>query len=300
MQSLWMLLAAFAFAIMGTCVKLASEFYSTAEIVFARGLFSVIAVYIAMRMQGGTLTTAYPKQHVFRGVIGVISQWLWFWSFTMLPVAMSTTLNYTSSIWIAAILFGIAWLRDKKPFEWGLAGTILLSFAGVALLLRPSIDPTQFFGGTVALTSSFVTAMVFLQVRKLGLMGEPEYRIVFYFSVICTLAGLLGCLYLGIVPFAHNLDLHGLMLILCLGASATVGQMTMTRAYRLGNPLVVSNLQYSGIVFTSIFGLMIWGDTMDWVGWVGITTILVSGMISTIYSQRASRAIKAAAKNNAA
>lgn len=293
MQSLWMLLAAFAFAIMGTCVKLASEFYSTAEIVFARGLFSTIVIYIMMRMQGGTLTTAYPKQHIFRGFIGVLSQWLWFYSFTMLPIAMSTTLNYTSSIWIAAILFGITWLKDKKPFEWGLAGTIILSFCGVALLLRPSVDPTQLIGGTIALSSSFITAMVFLQVRKLGLMGEPEYRVVFYFSVMCTLAGLAGCLYLGIIPFAHNLDLHGLLLILCLGAAATVGQMTMTRAYRLGNPLVVSNLQYSGIVFTSILGIVIWNDSIDWFGWTGITIIIASGMISTIYSQRAAKAIKA-------
>lgn len=298
MQSLWMLLAAFAFAIMGTCVKLASEFYSTAEIVFARGLISTIVVYIAMRLQGGTLTTAYPRQHLFRGFIGVLSQWLWFYSFTMLPVAMSTTLNYTSSIWIAAILFGIAWLKEKKAFEWGLAGTIVLSFIGVALLLRPSIDPTEFIGGTIALSSSFITAMVFLQVRKLGLMGEPEYRVVFYFSAICTVAGLLGCLFQGIVPFAHNLDLHGLLLILCLGASATVGQMTMTRAYRLGNPLVVSNLQYSGIVFTSIMGMLIWRDTLDWIGWTGIGIIIVSGMISTIYSQRATRAIKAAAEKS--
>ncbi len=292
MQSLWMLLAAFAFAIMGTCVKLASEFYSVAEIIFARGLFSVVTIYIIMRLQGGTLKTAYPKQHVLRGCIGVLSQWLWFYSFTLLPVAMSTTLNYTSSIRIAAILFGITWLRDKKPFEWGLAGTILLSFIGVALLLRPSVDPTQLIGGTIALSSSFITAMVFLQVRKLGLMGEPEYRVVFYFSAICTLAGLLGCLYLGIVPFAHNLDLHGLLLILCLGASATVGQMTMTRAYRLGNTLDVSNLQYSGIVFTSIFGIAVWHDKLDWIGWTGIAIIIASGMFSTIYSQRASRAIK--------
>jgi drug/metabolite transporter (DMT)-like permease len=294
MQSLWMLLAAFAFAIMGTCVKLASEFYSTAEIVFARGLISTIVIYTMIRMQGGNLVTAYPKQHLFRGFIGVLSQWLWFYSFTMLPIAMSTTLNYTSSIWIAAILFGIAWLKDKKPFEWGLAGTILLSFCGVALLLRPSVDPTQFIGGTIALSSSFITAMVFLQVRKLGLMGEPEYRVVFYFSAICTLAGLLGCLYLGIVPFAHDMDWYKLFLLLCLGASATVGQMTMTRAYRLGNTLVVSNLQYSGIVFTSILGIIIWQDALDWLGWAGIAIIIISGMISTIYSQRAARAIKAA------
>jgi drug/metabolite transporter (DMT)-like permease len=294
MQSLWMLCAAFAFALMTACVKLASDYYSTAEIVLARGIIGALIILITMRLQGGcTLKTPFPKQHVMRGIVGVTSQWLWFYSYTLLPVAMATTINSTSSIWIVVILFAIAWHRREKEFEWGLAGAIVLSFVGVALLLRPSVDDTQFLGTIIGLISSFTTALVFMQVRKLGQMGEPEYRIVFYFSIVCTLMGLGGCIYLGVIPFLHNLDPYALLLILGMGVTSTIGQMAMTRAYRLGNPLIVSNLQYSGIIFTSILGILIWQDTLDWIGWASIGLILTSGLASTFYNHRANRALQA-------
>jgi drug/metabolite transporter (DMT)-like permease len=291
MQSLWMLCATFAFALMTTCVKLASDYYSTAEIVFARGILGAAIILVTMRLQGGTtLRTNYPKQHLVRGIVGVTSQWLWFYSYTLLPVAMATTINNTSSIWIVVILFAIAWHRREKEFEWGLAGAIFLSFIGVALLLRPSVDDSQYLGTIIGLISSFTTALVFMQVRKLGQMGEPEYRIVFYFSVVCALMGIGGCLYLGILPFIHNLDTYGLLLVLGMGVSSTIGQMAMTRAYRLGNPLIVSNLQYTGIIFTSILGILIWQDTLDWIGWASIVLILVSGLAATFYNHRTVRA----------
>lgn len=294
MQSLWMLCATLAFALMTACVKLASDFYSTAEIVLARGILGAIIILITMRLQGGaTLKTPFARQHALRGIIGVTSQWLWFYSYTLLPVAMATTINSTSSIWIVVILFAIAWHRREKSFEWGLAGAIVLSFIGVALLLRPSVDDSQFLGTVIGLISSFTTALVFMQVRKLGQMGEPEYRIVFYFSITCALMGLGGCIYLGVIPFLHNLDPYALGLILGMGITSTIGQMAMTRAFRLGNPLIVSNLQYTGIIFTSILGILIWQDTLDWIGWASIALILVSGLMSTFYHHRTIQAQKA-------
>lgn len=293
MQSLWILVASLMFAFMGATVKLASYYYSVSEIVFARGLISTIIIYVLMKRQGGTLKTKYMKDHVVRGFIGVTSQSLWFYSFTLLPIAMATTLNYTSSIWLAAFLFVLAFIKKQKKFEWGLVFTIILSFIGVALILKPSVDPDQFFGGVIALISSIINAAVFLQVRKLGLLGEPEYRVVFYFSLISTIVGLAGSLMSGHLPFVHNIHAMGLLYVLITGVTAAIAQMTMTRAYRLGAPLVVANLQYSGIIFTSILGFIIWKDSIDGLGWLGIAIIILSGVISTYYKVKASHIHKA-------
>jgi S-adenosylmethionine uptake transporter len=62
----------------------------------------------------------------------------------------------------------------------------------------------------------------------------------------------------------------------------------MTRAYRLGAMLVTANLQYTGIVFSSIWGILIWGDHMEVSGWLGIVIILVSGVAATFYNVRSS------------
>jgi drug/metabolite transporter (DMT)-like permease len=291
MQSLWMLCAAFAFALMTASVKLASDFFTTAEIVFARGVLGALFILGVMALQGGcSLKTAYPKQHLLRGIVGATSQWLWLFSYTLLPVAMATTINSTSSIWIIVIMFGIALYKREKQFQWGLAGAIMLSFVGVALLLRPSVDDTQFTGSMIGLISSFTTALVFMQIRHLGQLGEPEYRIVFYFSITCIVLGLLGCWYLGIIPFSTHLETYPLLLILGMGVTSTVGQLAMTRAYRYGNALIVANLQYSSIIFTSILGIVIWQDQLDWLGWASILLILTSGLGATFYNHRANRA----------
>lgn len=286
MQSLWMLVASFLFSIMGVCVKLAGDHYSTAEIVLCRGIVGVAFIYGLICIKGGTLKTPYPRDHLIRGGIGVISLWLWFYSFSMLPVATATTLNYMSSIWIAAILFSVAWWQGKKKFEWGLAGTVLLSFVGVALLLRPSINSEELFGGVIALFSGVLSAMVYLQVRKLGLLGEPEYRVVFYFSLTGLLAGIAGSIASGRVPFWHAHNPKGVALIVTIGLTATLAQIAMTRAYRLGNTLVTANLQYTGIVFASLWGMLIWQDAPGWLGFAGIAIILISGVVSTFYNQR--------------
>ena len=114
MQSLWMLFAAFVFTIMGVCIKLASNTYSTTEIVMYRGGIGVlfIAAYIACHRD--TIRTPFPWQHFWRGVVGVTAMWLWFYSIGKLPLATAMTLNYMSPIWIAAILFASRVLRGKK------------------------------------------------------------------------------------------------------------------------------------------------------------------------------------------
>ncbi|WP_230413994.1 DMT family transporter [Collimonas silvisoli] len=295
MQSLWMLFASLMFSIMGVCVKLASDHYSIAEIVLSRGLIGMLFIIVLVLLKGGTLKTPMPRQHLWRGVIGVIALSMWFYSFSLLPVATATTLNYTSSIWLAAILFGSAWWRGNSRFEWGMAATIMLSFIGVMLLLRPSFDANQTMGGMIALASGLISAVAYLQVRRLGTLGEPEYRVVFYFSTTSAIAGLAGSTLLpgsGGIPFWHAQSVQGVALLIALSLSATVAQMAMTRAYRLGNPLLTANLQYTGIVFSSIWGILIWHDQLGWRGWLGTAVILVGGLLATFYNQRKARPLR--------
>ena len=87
-----------------------------------------------------------------------------------------------------------------------------------------------------------------------------------------------------LTPHAHTAK--GLALLLTIGLTATIAQIAMTRAYRLGKTLVTANLQYTGIVFSSIWGVLLWGDLLDWMGWSGIEIILMSGIAATYYNAR--------------
>jgi S-adenosylmethionine uptake transporter len=283
-----MLFASFAFAAMGAAVKLASATFSTSELIMYRGLIGSIVLFASLRAHGGTLRTIFPKEHVWRSVVGVSSLWLWFYAIGALPLATAVTLNYTSPIWLAVWLFGVAWWRGDHHVEWPLLVAVAMSFVGVTLVLRPALEMNAWLGGLAAVVSSVISAMAYMQVRRLGKMGEPEYRVVFYFSLTTAIAGFAGAL---LTPDAagvrfHALDARSLALVLGIGLSGLAAQIAMTRAYRVGNVLVVANLQYTGIVFSSLLSVLLWGDRFDWHVWLGIGVILASGMAATFYNNR--------------
>ncbi|NRR33674.1 DMT family transporter [Oxalobacteraceae bacterium] len=301
MQSLWMLFASFMFAVMGVCVKLASEQFSTSEIVMYRGVVGVTVLFCLIRLRGGSLRTALPFAHLWRGVVGVVALWLWFYAIARLPLATAMTLNYMAPIWMAAFLLGAGWWHARQHVEWPLIAAIAMSFVGVTLLLRPVFDSQLLAPALIALASSVLSALAYLQVRKLGLAGEPEYRVVFYFSVTNLAAGILGNFLFseaGQVVWHPINTSHGALLLLGIGICATSAQMAMTRAYRLGKTLVVANLQYSGIIFSSIWGVLIFGDVFSWHSWAGIGVILVSGSAATFYNTRNTERGKAIASTD--
>ena len=286
MQSLWMLVASFLFAAMGVCVKLASDYYSTSEMVMYRGIIGMLILSSMIRLHGGSFRTSMPLAHLWRGVVGVVSLWLWYYTIAKLPLATAMTLNYMAPIWIALWLFTHGWWHRKNHVEWPLILAVFMSFVGVTCLLQPAFHANQLGPGLTALFSSVLSAMAYMQVRKLGLAGEPEYRVVFYFSVMNFSAGLGGHLLESGWHWNPIDNTKGALLLLGIGLCATAAQVAMTRAYRVGKTLVVANLQYTGIVFSSIWGVLVFSDSFDWLSWVGMGIILLSGMAATFYNTR--------------
>jgi len=287
MPALWMLFASFMFAAMGAGVKLASSLFSTSEIVMYRGIIGTLLLLPAIRLQGGTLRTPFPKEHLWRSIVGVVSLWMWFYAISALPLATAVTLNYMAPIWLSVWMLASGWWKGKDIPEWPLVLAVAMSFVGVTLVLQPAVATNQWLGGVVAIGSSVVAAMAYMQVRRLGQMGEPEYRVVFYFSATMAVAGLIGAPFEnGIATPFHAVSPKGAALLLAIGIPALLAQIAMTRAYRVGKVLVVANLQYTGIVFSSLWSMLLWDDRFDWHVWAGMAVILCSGMAATFYNTR--------------
>lgn len=285
-----MLLASLAFATMAVCVKYASEGFNAAELVFYRGLIGILCMWLWARSRGESLATHYAGMHAWRSLVGVLSLGAWFYALASLPLATAMTLNYMSSVWIAAFLVGgalLAW--DPKagaavPLRQGpLALTVVAGFAGVVLMLRPTIEQHQVFAAIVGLLSGLSAAFAYLQVMALGRIGEPETRTVFYFAVGSAVAGGAAMLVTGASPWNWSYAVW----LLPVGLLASLGQLCMTRAYSRGATLVVANLQYSGIVFGALYSLLLFGDRIPLVGWLGMALIVASGIAATVLRARA-------------
>jgi S-adenosylmethionine uptake transporter len=285
MQALWMLAASFFFASMAVGVKFASAGFTASELVFWRGAIGVVLMALWARSQGIPLRTRFAGMHAWRSLVGVLSLGAWFYAIAGLPLATAMTLNYMSSVWIAAFLVGgslIAWNpRSGAPLPAGqgpLALTVLAGFAGVVLMLRPTIAQDQAFAGVVGLLSGLLSAFAYLQVMALGKIGEPEVRTVFYFALGGAVAGGAAMAVTGVSPWNWE---HAAWL-LPVGVLASLGQWCMTRAYSQGATLVVANLQYSGIVFGALFSVTLFDDAISLAGWAGIALILASGIAATV------------------
>lgn len=291
MQAVWMIVSSLLFASMGVCIKFASAHFNSAELVFYRGVIGIVFMAIYARTTGVSLRTTMPAMHAWRSIVGVSSMGAWFYAIAHLPLATAMTLNYMSSVWIAAFLVGGTLMLSRSgrtgPSQGPLVMAILASFAGVIMLLRPAIDKDQTFAGLIGLMSGLGGAFAYMQIMAIARLGEPETRTVFYFAVGTTVAGALGMAVTGASSWSWQFALW----LPPIGVLASLGQLTLTRAYSIsahnGSTLMVANLQYSGIVFAAIFGLVLFGDDIPLLGWAGMALIIVSAVAATILRARA-------------
>jgi S-adenosylmethionine uptake transporter len=286
MQASWMILASLFFATMSVCIKFAASHFNTFELVFYRGLIGMVVMASLCRAQGVSIRTPVPLMHVWRSVIGVASLSAWFYAIAHLPLATAMTLNYMSGVWVAAFLVGgtlvMGRLQDASR-QGPVVLTVLTGFAGVIMILRPTIEQNQLFAGVIGLLSGLGAAMAYMQVAALGRMGEPESRTVFYFSIGTTIVGGVAMLFTGASDWVWP---HALWL-LPIGLLAALGQLCMTKAYTRGATMMVANLQYSGIVFSALYGLFLFGDLIPLIGWIGMALIIASGIAATALRKRA-------------
>jgi S-adenosylmethionine uptake transporter len=277
-----MLGASFLFALMGVCVKLASAQYGSGEIVMYRSAVGAVAILAVVWWRGGSLATTVPGMHAWRALVGVISLSLWFYAIGHLPLATAMTLNYMSSVWMALFLIGGAIYAGSARVDPRLVAAVLLGFGGVALVLRPTIDQQQLWHGFAGLMSGVLAALAYLQVTALGRIGEPGYRVVFYFCLGGVLAGA------GIAT-ATGFGQHtwrGAGLLLAIGMLATTAQLMMTHAYAVGRTLSNASLQYTGIAFAFVFGIVIFDDAVTWPAVLGIVLIVAAGLWATLLRAR--------------
>lgn len=273
MTSSWMIVAGFMFAAMGVFVKLGAGQFDASELAFYRsfvGLFFIIAL-VAIR--GGTVRTKLIGAHVIRSVVGTISLIGYFYAMTQLPLATAQTLNYTSPIFLA--LATVVVLGER--FSGWLIAAIVIGFVGVAVMLQPIMQSGKETAALIGLFSGVFSAWAYLSVRTLGRLGEPDWRVVFWFTVIGSI--LCAGWQLSISHF-HPLRWDNFWIVLGVGLCGTLAQLAMTRAYRTGNTLVVGALSYSTLVFGAVLTYLVWSDTLQPLEWVGMAIIIAGGLLA--------------------
>jgi S-adenosylmethionine uptake transporter len=223
-----------------------------------------------------SLRSAHWRSHLYRSTAGTLAMLLYFAAISRLPLAAAVTLNNTSALFMAAILC----FRDEQRPPLSVLGALLLGFAGVGMLLQPTLSPDQWLGGLLGLGSGFLACVAQLNLRALGRAGEPEWRTVFIFSATSALLALPLALTLPNTAIAHP-DALQYGYLLAVGTFGCLGQLALTRAYSSGKTIVTASLGYTNVIFSSLYGVILWGERLSLLSWGGIAAIIVASLIST-------------------
>ena len=278
MPAFWMIVSCFLFACMGVCVKLASSDFSTGEIVFWRGGVSMAMMAGLALSQGVALRTPHWRMHLSRSLSGSTALVCYFFAIGALPLATAVTLNYTSPLFVALLLA----LFFRERLNAIASGAVMMGFAGVVVLLRPTLQPEQWLGAAAGLSSGAMASLAYISLRELGRKGEPEVRTVFWFSLMTTTIGLAWSLFGDL----HLPDAGQLATLLGVGLFGGLAQLAMTRSYRYGRTVVSANLSYATVVFASLFGMLLWDEIMPASSWLAIALIIAGAIVVSLSTRK--------------
>ena len=270
-----MIAAALFFTLMNLCIKAAHQKFGmgSGELVFWRMLFAAVVLGGLAKLQGKTFSTPNLPRHLNRSIVGTVAMMCNFYAVMHLSLATGVTLSYTSSIFLAVLSFIV--LRERISLY--MQGVLLLGFAGVVLLLHPSVGGGQVFAASVGLCGGLLSGWAYLQVRELSLLGEPGWRVVFYLSLTGLIMGAVWSTITG----WHPLTISSLPYLAGNGISAMIAQLAMTRAYKVGKKFTVASLSYLTVVFSALSGVLLFGDKITWQEAVGMVIIVAGGVFSS-------------------
>jgi drug/metabolite transporter (DMT)-like permease len=276
MKSSWMLVAAALFALMGVQVKHASPHFSSAELVFYRSVFGLVTIWVMIavsrRQLLAPLATRHLRSHFWRGLSGFTALVLFFYAIARLPLATAVTLNYTAPLFLAAL--SAWWLHERHGR--GLVAAVLMGFAGIVLLLQPQVRGQDWLPALAGLVSGMLAAVAYVNVKQLGKLGEPEWRVVFYFTLLATLAGGAWMLVVGF----HRPQADDWPWLFGIGLTATLAQLALTRAYHRGRTLIVGSLAYTTVGFSAMYGVLLFGEHLPLLAWTGMAVVALAGILA--------------------
>lgn len=267
---------------MGAFVKFCTEDMGAFELVFYRSLFGVLFIAFVVTSSGGTLKTKYFRHHVVRSVLGVTSVALWFYALMQMHFGTCMTLIYTTPLFMALNSIILAKCRGEHA-PWAVVLAIVTGFAGICLVMKPGLGTDEFIPALICLVVALIDLAAYWQMKQMGRLHEPSYRIVFYFSVLGMLFAAGGTLATG---GFHMPDLAGWGGILGMGLFATLGQICTTRSYAYGNMLLSSCLGFSAVPFSVIVGVTLFEESVDPMALIGMGLILFAGMGAAVATKR--------------
>lgn len=270
--------SAFCFALMGIFVKLAGDLPAVEKSFFRNLIAAIIAVIVLIKEKQpiviGRKNYLPMLIRVLAGTIGILGN---FYAVSHIMVADASMLSKLSPF--ATIIFSMIILKEvPKRYQ---VFCLLLALTGAMFVIKPGFSGNP-MGMAAGLIGGVGAGLAYTMVRMLGSNGVPQAVIVFFFSTFSCLS----MVPLMIIRYHEPINKYQLLMLLGAGLAAAGGQFSITGAYRYAPAKEISIYDYSQIIFTTIMGLLIFGELPDLYSFIGYAIIITASLIIFLKSKQ--------------
>ncbi len=279
----YMVLAALCFSLMTLFVKLAGRRLPSIEIVFLRGLFTVVFSLAALARAGLSPWGRRRGLLLLRGAFGFGALCCLYYAVTRLPLADATVIQYTNPVFTALLA---AYFLGERSNRLDALGTAL-SLAGVVVVAQPSFlfgsgaASLPLGASAIALLGAMLSGAAYVTVRKLRRL-EPEEVIIFYFPLVVAL----GAAPFAIPVFVWPSALEWLYVAAGVSLAAQIGQICLTRGLGLAPAGRAMALSYLQIVFAALWGALLLSETPTLLTAAGAALVAAGSWVSARAGRR--------------
>jgi drug/metabolite transporter (DMT)-like permease len=202
---------------------------------------------------------------IVRGLIGATSVYFFYRGITMLGLGKGTILNYTYPVFAALL----APVMLKEKLSWDVVAAVLVSFAGIFLVVNPGRISGVGIEELLALLGGVLSGIAVVAIKKLR---ETDSPYVIYLAQ-CTF----GLLVVGWPTLTSSFAFGGQvwLVLLGVGALATGAQLAMTWAYKHVPATEGSLLGFLVPVLNVALGVIVFGEKMRAAAFVGSALVLI-------------------------
>ena len=239
------------FSIMDICVKWL-DYYPVGQVLFLRFFIGFIPIFFIIPREKlfSFYKTSRPGLHAFRAITGAAAIIALFIGLRELPLADVVSLTFGGPIFVTVA--SIFFLSEKVGIKrWS---AVFLGFIGMLLIVQPAFIDLNFYYITPIVFCIFF-ACVAISVRSLS-KTEPNYRIAFYFTLLCSILGI-ATIFKGDWVLPTRIDLA---IFIIMGLCGSVANLLLTQSYRLAEASLVTPIKYLSLVFAIVFGFLIWNE----------------------------------------
>ncbi|MEO9655750.1 DMT family transporter [Marinomonas sp.] len=235
---------------------------------------SVICLIILLpQMKGRIKARSFViwKIHLVRSVGGFAGFLFYYWSLNHIPLVEASLLRSCAPLCVPLVVLLIHKIGMPRN-RWL---PMVVGFIGVALIIQPipsHINPWHLIG----FLSALGLALSMVTTRMLSRHVTGQETLFVYFFLSCVLSAVLASLMSEslFVP----MGLWPQMLV--VGLTLYVGMFLYNKAYSYAPASVISPISYIGVVFSGLWGLLVWQHLPDVYALSGMVLIFISILIS--------------------